>query len=67
MQEKKIIEIKNKVETVALVLQNLINEIEYLKTMTLGSLAVMKKMPDYKEAMDKVIQENNSKKDELEQ
>lgn len=67
MQEKKIIEIKNKVETIALVLQNLINEIEYLKTMTLGSLAVMKKMPDYKEAMDKVIQENNSKKDELEQ
>ena len=67
MQEKKIIEIKNKVETIALVLQNLINEIEYLKTMTLGSLAVMNKMPDYKEAMDKVIQENNSKKDELEQ
>jgi hypothetical protein len=67
MQEKKLIEMKNKVETLGVVAQSLMNEVEYLKTMALGSLAVIKKLPGYKEAMDQVIQENNAKKDELEQ
>lgn len=58
---------KNKVETLGVVAQSLMNEVEYLKTMALGSLAVIKKLPGYKEAMDQVIQENNAKKDELEQ
>jgi len=66
MQEKKLIEMKNKVETLGVVVQNLLNEVDYLKTMALGSLAVMKKLPGYKEAMDKVIEENNAKKNELE-
>jgi hypothetical protein len=67
MQEKKLIEMKNKIETLGVVAQSLMNEVEYLKTMALGSLAVIKKLPGYKEAMDQVIQENNAKKDELEQ
>lgn len=58
---------KNKIETLGVVAQSLMNEVEYLKTMALGSLAVIKKLPGYKEAMDQVIQENNAKKDELEQ
>jgi len=67
MKEQKIIEMKNKVEVLGQVLQSQVQENDYLRTMVVGLTALIKNMPGYEEAVKKTIEENNKKKDELEQ
>jgi hypothetical protein len=67
MKEQKIIEMKNKVEVLGQVLQGQVQENDYLRTMVVGLTALIKNMPGYEEAVKKTIEENNKKKDELEQ
>jgi len=40
------------------VLQGLINEIDHLKTMTLGMHSLIKEMPDYEKALEKLKNKN---------
>lgn len=58
---------KNKVEVLGQVLQSQVQENDYLRTMVVGLTALIKNMPGYEEAVKKTIEENNKKKDELEQ
>ena len=51
MKEQKLIEIKNKVETLAKVTNKLIQEINNIKQLALGTLETIKKMPDYEDAI----------------
>ena len=57
MKESKIIEIKNKVETLGSVVQTLLTEVNNLKTLSFGNSKVIQNMPDYNEAIDKLKEE----------
>ena len=51
MKEQTLVEIKNKVEAIIRVLQNLINEQQHLTTLAAGTLEAVKLMPGYNEAI----------------
>tara|TARA_B100001093_G_scaffold512400_1_gene582175 strand:+ start:760 stop:996 length:237 start_codon:yes stop_codon:yes gene_type:complete len=57
MKESKIIEIKNKVETLGSVVQTLLTEVNNLKTLSFGNSKVIQNMPDYNEAIEKLKEE----------
>jgi len=52
MKEQTLIEMKNKIEAQNRILQALINEIGYLKELSVGTLETIKLMPDYQDAID---------------
>lgn len=51
MKEQTLVEMKNKVEAVIRVLQNLMNEQQHLTTLAAGTLETIKLMPGYDEAI----------------
>lgn len=63
MKESKLIEIKNKVEAMTRVMQQLITELQFTREVAVGSLETIKKMPGYDEALEKLKNEI-TKKDE---
>ena len=54
MKEQTLIEMKNKIETLGLINQKLISELNQVATIALGTLETIKQMPDYDEAIEKV-------------
>ena len=54
MKESKLIEMQNKVGAITRVVQQLMNEINNLKDLSIGTLEVVKKMPKYKKAVDEL-------------
>jgi len=54
MKEQTLIEMKNKIQSLTNVVQNLYTEIEYLRTVSFGTLETMKHMSDYDDALGKV-------------
>ena len=66
MKEQTLIEMKNKIQSLTNVVQHLYTEIEYLRTVSFGTLETMKHMPDYDNALgkvkDKVKETNNGNK-----
>lgn len=54
MKESKLIEMQNKVGALTRVVQQLMNEINNLKDLSIGTLEVVKKMPKYKKAVDEL-------------
>ena len=63
MKENKLIEMRNKVEAMTRVMQQLINELQFTREVAVGSLETIKKMPGYDEALEKLKNEV-TKKDE---
>ena len=67
MKESKLIEMKNKVEAMTRVMQQLITELQFTREVAVGSLETIKKMPGYDEALEKlkneVIKKDESKKE----
>tara|TARA_R100001443_G_scaffold89028_1_gene95440 strand:+ start:439 stop:660 length:222 start_codon:yes stop_codon:yes gene_type:complete len=63
MKETKLIEMKNKVEAMTRVLQQLITELQFTREVAVGTLETIKKMPGYDEALEKLKNEV-TKKDE---
>jgi len=63
MKESKLIEMKNKVEAMTRVMQQLITELQFTREVAVGSLETLKKMPGYDEALEKLKNEV-TKKDE---
>jgi len=63
MKENKLIEMKNKIEAMTRVMQQLITEIQFTKEVAVGTLETIKKMPGYDEALEKLKNEV-TKKDE---
>ena len=51
MKESKLLEMQNKVAALTRVVQQLINEIDNIKNLSVGTLETIKKMPDYNEAL----------------
>lgn len=54
MKESKLIEMKNKIETLGSVVQTLMLELDRVKTLSFGNSKVIKAMPDYEEAIEKL-------------
>ena len=70
MKESKLIEMKNKVEAMTRVLQQLITELQFTREVAVGSLETIKKMPGYNEALEELKNEvtkknENEKKTEV--
>lgn len=63
MKEQTLIEMKNKIQSLTNVMQHMMNELEYLRTVSMGTFETIKHMPDYEKALGKVkekVKENNN-------
>jgi hypothetical protein len=63
MKEQTLIEMKNKVQSLTNVVQHLYTEVEYLRTVSFGTLETMKHMSEYDDALGKVknkVKETNN-------
>ena len=63
MKEQTLIEMKNKIQSLTNVIQHIMNELEYLRTVSMGTFETIKHMPDYEKALGKVkkkVKENNN-------
>ena len=69
MKEQSLIEMKNKVDALSRVMQQIINEITNLRDLSIGTLETLKNMPGYNDAIEKlkadVIAKSDEKKLEL--
>lgn len=56
MKEQTLVEMKNKVEAIIRVLQQVMNEQQHLTTLAAGTLEAVKLMPGYDEAIQKLTE-----------
>lgn len=61
MKEQTLIEMKNKVETLGSLVQQIINELGNLKNLSVGTLETLKKIPGYEEAINELVEEQKQK------
>ena len=54
MKEQTLLEMKNKVESLARLMQYLLNETTHLKELSVGSLETLKLMPGYEDAINEL-------------
>ena len=54
MKEQALIQMKNKIETLGSVVQTLMMEVDHLKTLSFGTSKLIKEMPGYEEAIEKL-------------
>jgi len=59
MKESTLLEMQNKIKSFTNVVQYLMQEIEYLKTVSFGTLETIKQMDNYEDALGKVKQKVN--------
>ena len=52
MKESKLVEMKNKIDAMTRVLQQLINEVGQLRDLSIAKLETIKKMPSYKKDLE---------------
>lgn len=64
MKESKLLEMQNKVEALGSALTRVINEMTNLKDLSIGTMELVKKLPDYDEALEKLKEQYKKKKDE---
>ena len=58
MKESKLIEMKNKIETMGSVLNKMIMELNNLKTLSVGNMELLKLFPDYEAALEEMKKKN---------
>jgi hypothetical protein len=58
MKESKLIQMLNKVDNLGGLVDEVIKEVVKTQNMTIGTLEVLKRMPGYKRALDKLTKEN---------
>lgn len=54
MKETTLIEMKNKIETLGSITQSLLIEVQNLRTLSFGNSKLLKAMPSYEEAIEKL-------------
>ena len=54
MKESKLIEMQNKMETLGAAINRLVQELTHLKDLSVGTMELIKCMPDCDEALDKL-------------
>ena len=63
MKESRLLEMRNKVETLGNIVQNMINELENLKNLSVGTLETLKRMDGYEQAISKLTDDYGKEKD----
>ena len=66
MKESSLIEMRNKVETLGGIVQNIINELGNLKDLSVGTLETLKRMEGYDDAINKLKEEYVREKEDAE-
>ena len=64
MKETKLLQMQNKIESLTNVVQYLINEINNLRDLSIGTLETIKCMPDYDEALQTLEEQVKTNKKE---
>ena len=70
MKENTLLEMKNKIDAMTNVVQQLINEVTHLRELSIGTLETIKLMPDYEDAIDalkKQMEDNIKEKQKAKQ
>lgn len=68
MKEQELIKMRNQIETLGSVLQNILREIEYMRNLSVGTMELVKQLPDYQKAMDSLVEKTKKaiSEDEME-
>jgi hypothetical protein len=66
MKEQKLIEMKNKLDKLDQIMQQVIQEMYNLKNLSVGTLETIKRMPDYDEALEKLKADSDKEKESKE-
>jgi len=64
MKESKLIEMQNKLETLGAAVTRLVNEVTNLKDLSIGTMELVKKLPDYEKALEELKEQYKKTKDE---
>ena len=64
MKESKLIEMQNKLETLGAAVTRLVNEVANLKDLSIGTMELVKKLPDYEKALEELKEQYKKNKDE---
>jgi hypothetical protein len=56
MKEQELIKMRNQIETLGSVLQNIVQELDYMRNLSVGTMELVKQMPDYQTAMDLLVE-----------
>jgi hypothetical protein len=60
MKEQILLQMKNKIETLGSIVQTLMIEVDHLKTLSFGSSKIIKAMPGYDDAIEKLKQDSKT-------
>lgn len=66
MKESELIQLKNKVEALIRLFQQMMNENQHLTTLAMGTLETVKLMPGYDEALKSLIEKNKAANETIE-
>lgn len=64
MKEQTLIEMKNKIQSLTSVIQHMMQELDYLRTVSMGTLETIKHMPDYEDALGKIKEKVKEEKED---
>ena len=62
MKESRLIAMERKVEALGMALQRLVQEIEFLKDLSVGNMQLMKKFEGYEQAVEALKEEVNAER-----
>ena len=66
MKESKLIEMSNKIDTIGAALNRIVQELHNLKDLSIGTMELMKCLPDYEKALKKLKKDLTTKKEKKE-
>ena len=66
MKESKLIEMSNRVDTIGAAMNRVVQELNNLKDLSIGLTELMKLLPDYDEALEKMKQNLKEQKEQEE-
>ena len=64
MKESKLIEMQNKLETLGAAVTRLVGEVTNLKDLSIGTMELVKKLPDYEKALEELKEQYKKNKNE---
>jgi hypothetical protein len=56
MKEQELIKMRNQIDTLGSVLQNVVRELDYMRNLSVGTMELVKQLPDYQAAMDALVE-----------
>ena len=62
MKEAKLIEMRNKIETIGAAMNRVVQELTHLKDLSVGTMELVKKLPGYDKALGELKEQYKKKK-----